>query len=527
MDAQVVSRTYAGVSSEKARLDRFPSGSLAQEISLALGESTERLLLVHYGKQGMRRAFTAGEFAALAESARAYIADQAKGKIPATCAGNSWQHLAFITAALLERGQIALLNPLEPEAARAARLSCLPEPRLFLPDEIERACGEKTVARRPVASCAPLDPAVYVFTSGSTGHAKSVQQTSLGILSNVDSLLTHHEFQPGDVISTPLPIFHVNALEFAFLCALLGKGTLVLHEEFRVPEIYASLEKDKVNILSVIPPILNLFTQIPFPRVKSLRYVVSAASSISHELAQRCFELLPVPVIQGYGLSEAVNFSCLTPIHLSRKDYAALFLAAPRPSIGMAIKGNSVQILREDLSECAPEEAGEVCLRGHNVMLGYWGGTDESVFRGGYLHTGDTGFYRTLPDGTRYFVLLGRKKDVIKVFGHSVGLMDMDDLLLEYFRSDAAISFGLENDISGEEPAIALSPQLLSQEEAGLRELKDFLTQRLPAYAVPKKIFIAGGPLRTASGKPLRWQMAESFRKAETGENYSWAEVRR
>lgn len=242
----------------------------------------------------------------------------------------------------------------------------------------------------------------------------------------------------------------------------------------------------------------------------SLRYFVSAAAPLSNSLLRRFVRATGVRVLQGYGLSETTNFSTTVPADLSEQVYREVALDADLPSVGVPLYGNEVETLFPDGKPCGEGVVGEICMRGHNVMLGYEGRQDltAEAFAGGWFHSGDLGYWARAGDGRRYFYVSGRSKNVAKVRGESVSLEEVERALLALDGVSDAACAAVPHPTWGEQ-LVAL---VRTHNGADLATLRIRLAAVLPAVAVPSSWRHLDAIPRTATGKLLRPQLAELAR---------------
>jgi long-chain acyl-CoA synthetase len=486
-----------------------------------------------YGIRSEHRKATFSEFHQDVKRAAALIeANAPRASITVTVAGNRYENLAFMIASLVLGRTLCPMNPDEGVDRIKGKLAALKAPYSVWIDpaisELQEltALGGQALRLMPeqlvpekLNSCAPQknQPMVLIFTSGSTGYSKIVEQTEAGILSNADDLIERHALGPGRKIATPLPIFHVNALEFSFLCALFSGAQLVLFERFTLPQALEVLQNEKCDILSIVPPILRSLVEradlVAQFDLTHLRYIVTAAAPLSVELVKACLEKLKIRVIQGYGLSEAVNFSCLTPAQLDEKEYLHWATSFEWPSIGTALRGNEVLVIGEDGQPVGEGVVGEICIRGRNVMYGYRGDQERSVFQGSMLHTGDLGKFHKDAEGVAYYFITGRKKETIKRYGMTVSLREIDDLVAAFGEPGFdAIAVPFLNLWSGEEVGL-VAKQIPTWSPELEKRLENYLETRLPFHLRPKVVISTQASLRTASGKPCRWPFAKLFER--------------
>ncbi len=278
----------------------------------------------------------------------------------------------------------------------------------------------------------PFADAFYFGTSGSTAVSKLVAQSHYNAAANAEAVRRHHGLGPGDRFLGCLPIHHVNGLHFTVLGALAAGAHAILAHGFDALRYPRLVETYRPCVASAAPPILEalLATWRDAVLPAEFRYFVSAAAPLTRDTARGVSERLNTRVLQGYGLTETVNFSATMPRGLSDATYARLMLDAETPSIGVALYGNEMAILGPDLQLAAPGEIGELCMRGHNVMMRYAGNeaATAEAFRGGWFHSQDLGF-AVEDEGRCFFVITGRIKNVAKVAGRAVSLEEMDRVL--------------------------------------------------------------------------------------------------
>jgi long-chain acyl-CoA synthetase len=241
----------------------------------------------------------------------------------------------------------------------------------------------------------------------------------------------------------------------------------------------------------------------------TVRYLVTAAAPLSVSLTQDFVQAFQRPIIQGYGLSEAVNFSATLPIDLSPEDYERWMIKGRHPSIGVALRGNELQILDESGKPLAADQEGQVHIRGFNVMRAYRGEDPAVTFASGFLPTGDWGYFQESADGQRFFFISGRKKDVIKRYGETLSLREADDLFQPLLQwADDLISVGFDNELGGEELAVLVRG---GDSVASREKIEAQIYAKVPRLFHPRIIVFTGQELRTASGKPLRWKLRSWF----------------
>lgn len=471
------------------------------------------------------------EFDLHVQNAAHHINEVAQSKkLVVTAAGNSLEHMVYIVAALLTGRSVCLINPQEGlNRVRQKVTSLNEECAIFVDREAETwkdeigACDMNLDSAAPVRKASWVDfpsdrPFILIFTSGSTGYSKIVEQAELGVLTNVDALIERHRLHEGGCIGTPLPISHVNALEFSFFSCLFTGRTLVLWGQVVFPQFAETLAKEKCTILSIVPPILRslLNRESDFQKhdLSHLKYFVSAAAPLSGELVVRALEIFKRPIVQGYGLSEAVNFSCLMPTDLDEVSYRKIMLEEPWTSIGTPLRGSEVEILGEHGQILGENDRGQIGIRGPTLMRGYRGDSERKWYQHGYLNTGDLGYFKAGASGERYFYICGRQKEIAKRNGITISLREVDDIMARFNSEMDAISVAFANDVTGEEVAIVVHQSSAGSETE--TRLCQHIETSLPPHIRPRVVFFTKRKLRTASGKPQRhkfYSLFDSFRK--------------
>ncbi|MEO3890677.1 class I adenylate-forming enzyme family protein [Nonomuraea sp. B5E05] len=429
---------------------------------------------------------------------------------------NEPHSIIAILAMLRLRCPVLLLNPADPPSRlreqvtaigartvlRAASVTAFPE-AIVLPVP-SRLPEPGTTSHEPDD---PAADALYFGTSGSTASSKLVAQSHYNAIVNAVGVGLHHGLRPGDRILGCLPVHHVNGLHLTVLAALVAGAHLVQTQAFDPFEYPDLLRRHRPRIASVVPSLLDGLAELwrgpSLP--SSFEYFVSAAAPLDSGTARDVLTRLGARILQGYGLTETTNFSTTMPRDVSEDAYRRLVLDADIPSVGVAIAGNEVAVLREDGSRAAPGEVGELCMRGHNVMSGYAGNADATAeaFRGGWFHSQDLGFEEMDTDtGYRYFRITGRTKNIAKVGGETVSLEEMERALRAVPGVRDAACACVPRRFVGDEIVAAV---VLDRDERP--DLRAHLLTAFAGAVVPRRFEIVDAVPRTATGKILRPQL--------------------
>jgi acyl-CoA synthetase (AMP-forming)/AMP-acid ligase II len=449
---------------------------------------------------------------------------------------NSADFVLAVLAVLEAGGVGVLLNHRDPEARIASR-AAFTGVRFVLYDSVstqvahacastERLCSFAELPDFAVAAAGefndpiplPTDAALIFFTSGTTGAPKAVVQSQYGVAQNALSLVKHHGIGPGQRLLCVLPLDHVNALEFTIFGALLGGGHTFLCSGFDGLKFWGILDECQIHLVSLVPNLLRLLADRPGlrgNRAPQLRYAVSAAAPLPTSTAESVWRKLGLGIVQGYGLSEVTNFSCVMPSDLDDADYKRWMLKGRRTSIGPALPGQEVEIMNGD-SPAKPEEEGEVVIRGHCVMSGYLHNEQATaeVFRGGWFHTGDLGYYLPGPDGCKFMHISGRIRDIAKRSGAMVNLLEIDEVLATIPGVADAAATAFPNQWVDEEIGALVVRAKGSALDSDC--ILEHCRRALPFPETPKAIVFVDEVPRTATGKVRRREMVDRFTALES-----------
>ncbi|MFI0938578.1 class I adenylate-forming enzyme family protein [Streptomyces sp. NPDC021020] len=270
---------------------------------------------------------------------------------------------------------------------------------------------------------------LVVFTTGSTAASKPVAQSHRAVLANVHATIRHHGMRPGETMACALPLSHVNGLHFGLLATLLSGGVCVLFERFDPLSYLRVLARTRANRATTVPSLLHALADMPrWPDLDDLRYFVTAAAPLPVATARAVHARGGHRLVQGYGLSECMNFATTMPVDLAGAAYEEHVLRRPIPAVGHQLGSCEVAVLAADGTRLPAGEVGEVAVRGDSLMSGYIGdpaATDEAV-GSGWLRTGDLGRLEERPSSHPWLTLVGRQKNVAKCGGLSVSLEELD-----------------------------------------------------------------------------------------------------
>jgi long-chain acyl-CoA synthetase len=338
------------------------------------------------------------------------------------------------------------------------------------------------------------DTAVILHTSGTTGVPKGAQLTHGNLCRNqavvAGSLL---KLAPDDVVMGSLPLFHVFGMTCGLLAATSAGATLALLPRFDPGEALKTIAAERVTVFEGVPTMYVAMLAAAERNdvdVSSLRVCVSGGAAMPAEVLRAFEDRFGCTVLEGYGLSETSPAVCFNRLDRVRKV----------GSIGTPIDGVEMRIVDDDGNDLPLGTAGEIQVRGHNVMKGYWNLPDatEAAIKDGWFCTGDVG--RVDEDG--FYYVVDRKKDLIIRGGYNVYPREVEEVLHEHPAVANAVVIGMPHDSLGEEVGAAVI--LKRDASADAAELREFVKQRVAAYKYPRRIWIVDSVPTGPTGKVLR-----------------------
>jgi long-chain acyl-CoA synthetase len=340
------------------------------------------------------------------------------------------------------------------------------------------------------------DVAVILHTSGTTGKPKGAMLTHANLGRNAEvSVRTLLETGPDDVVMGCLPLFHVFGLTCALNGAVLAGATLTLIPRFDPRKVLEVIERDAVTVFEGVPTmysaLLGVADEAAVEATRTLRVCVSGGAAMPVQVLNDFEKTFGCQVLEGYGLSES--------------SPAAAFNHPNRPrkvgSIGTPIEGVQMRVVDLDGAEAPQGETGEIQIRGHNVMKGYWNlpeATTATITADGWLNTGDVG--RVDEDG--YFYIVDRTKDLIIRGGYNVYPREIEEVLYEHPEVAEAAVIGIPHDSLGEEVGAAVA--LKKDSAVTSDELSKYLKTRVAAYKYPRRIWLVDSLPKGPTGKVLK-----------------------
>ena len=338
------------------------------------------------------------------------------------------------------------------------------------------------------------DTAVLLYTSGTTGTPKGAKLTHDNLVRNADISVALFGLDERSVTLGALPLFHAFGQTCGLNATLSVGGCLSLITRFDGGRALELLERDRVTVFQGVPTMYA--AMLDHPRggdidVSALEVCVSGGASLPVGIMRGFERRFHCQILEAYGLSETSPVASSNRRGRERKA----------GSIGLPVDGVEMRVIVDSGDEAPQGDVGEVTIRGHNVMKGYWGkpaATAAAIDSDGWFKTGDLA--RVDEDGD--FFIVDRKKDLVIRGGYNVYPGEVEEILYEHPDVRLAAVIGIPHAVLGEEvaAAIVLNPGAHSTPS----ELRDFVKQRIAAYKYPRHVWLVDELPLGATGKILK-----------------------
>jgi long-chain acyl-CoA synthetase len=391
------------------------------------------------------------------------------------------------------------------DAARAGAEQAGAQCLLVEPGEWE-ALLEGCEAALEVTERALDDTALILYTSGTTGTPKGAELTHDNLLRNVEVTVGLFGLDERCVTLGALPFFHAFGQTCALNATIAVGGCLTLIPRFDGGKALEVLERDRVTVFEGVPTMYSAMLHHPqadATDASSLQVCVSGGAAMPVEVLRAFEAKFGCEILEGYGLSET------SPVASFNR------LDGRKPgSIGLPIDGVEMRVIDDDGAEIAQGDVGEVAIRGHNVMKGYWQleqATAEAIDPDGWFKTGDMA--KIDEDG--YFFIVDRKKDLVIRGGYNVYPREIEEVLYEHPQVHEAAVIGIPHEELGEEVAAAVA--LKAGADATPGELREFVKERVAAYKYPRHVWLVDELPKGPTGKILKREIHPPVPVAEAG----------
>ncbi|MGL4595080.1 MAG: long-chain-fatty-acid--CoA ligase [Thermoguttaceae bacterium] len=346
----------------------------------------------------------------------------------------------------------------------------------------------------------PDDTAVILYTSGTTGRPKGVELSHFNIFSNALYVKEKALFIEHDAVTMAvLPLFHTFGQTAIQNATFIAGATMVMVQQFEPKKMLAEIEKHRVTCTAAVPTMYKLMNQAQKHRqvdASSLNTAVSGGAPLPKAIFDEFRDLFGFSIIEGYGLSETSPIACITPIQHNKPG-----------SIGPQFFGTQVRIMRLDGSFADVDEIGELVVRGHNVMKGYYKDplATQAAFQNGWFRTGDV----AKMDADGYFYIVDRSKDVIIRAGMNIYPREVEDVLHHHPAIREVSVIGVPNETLSEDVHACIA--LAEGVQITVHELQKYCREHLAVYKCPKFIHFLEELPKNATGKILKRELRDMF----------------
>ncbi|MCM8780717.1 MAG: long-chain fatty acid--CoA ligase [Candidatus Omnitrophica bacterium] len=349
--------------------------------------------------------------------------------------------------------------------------------------------------------CAPQDLAVILYSSGTTGFPKGAMLSHYNLISNAIDSADAIKANCHDSFICILPLFHSFAATVCMNLPLLIGAKIVLMKAVKpFKRVIRAIRKNRVTIFVAVPSVYNILKEMKLPKLLSsplmrlfnpVRICISGAAALPVETFREFEKRFRIPLLEGYGLTEASPVVTLNPLKGQRKA----------GSIGLPLSKNiEVRIVDEKGQDVKPSQVGELIVRGPNVMLGYYRQREatEETLKAGWFYTGDMAKF----DHQGYIYIVGRKKEMVNVRGLNVYPREIEEVLYQNPKIKEAAVIGVPDEHRGEAPKgfVVLKENATATE----REILQYLRERLASYKVPRSIEFRDSLPKNTTGKILK-----------------------
>lgn len=326
------------------------------------------------------------------------------------------------------------------------------------------------------------------FTGGATGIPKGVMISHYNCYSSIQQGVPWflkpmlRGFVGKASVLIPIPLFHTYGHFTQLSAAYLGMRIILMPDPRDTDQLVEYIQKYRPFLLPGVPTQFMRIAQANLSRMNVL--LLSGSAPLPSEIAEEVKRKTGMPISEGYGLTETSSFS---HINVSAFSKITGFMAQPKTGIGIPAPDTECKLVDPDTGAEVPfGQAGEIVVRGPQVMKGYWPEPGSGLTKDGWLHTGDIG----VMDEDGYFQIVDRTKDMVNVSGMKVYTTKVDDVLFKHPGVLMAAAFGVPDaDIPGSERVMAVIRLKDSyQEKVSAEEIKEFCRERLAPYEVPKYI---------------------------------------
>jgi long-chain acyl-CoA synthetase len=367
---------------------------------------------------------------------------------------------------------------------------------VYVADDFESTLAEHAPLAE-VADRDPYDTAVILYTSGTTGKPKGAELTHANLTRNAETSCELFGLTAQDVVIGALPLFHSFGQTCSLNAVLAAGGQLSMIARFDAGTVLQTIERDGATIFMGVPTMYSALlhhADLKTADSSTLRLSVSGGAALPAEVLAAFERAVGIPLLEGYGLSET------SPVaSFNRPDNRKA------GTIGLPISGVELKVVDDHGLEVPLGEVGEIAIRGHNVMKGYWNRPEETaavLSADGWFLTGDMG--RADEDG--FLSIVDRKKELIIRGGYNIYPREIEEVLYEHPDVREAAVIGIPHPDLGEEVGAAVV--LTESGSASAAELREYVKARVAAYKYPRHVWFLDELPKGPTNKILKREIA-------------------
>ena len=358
----------------------------------------------------------------------------------------------------------------------------------------------------PKVEIAPEDVALFQYTGGTTGLPKAAMLTHRNLVANVlqISAWLPKGVPGGEKMMAAIPFFHVYGMTVCMLYATyMGAEIIIVPNPRPIDNVMNIIQKERCTLYPGVPAMyINIVNHKDIAKydLRSVKACISGSAPLPMEIQEKFGKITGGRLVEGFGMTESSPVTHCNPVYGTRKA----------GSVGIPVPGTEAKIIDLETGATLPidgENQGEICVRGPQVMKGYYGRPEETaatIDAEGWLHTGDI----AKVDADGYFFIVDRKKDMIIASGFKVLPRDVEEVLFMHPKVLEAVVAGIPNPQRGDDTVKAYIVAQPGQQPT-VEEIREFCGLHLAPYKVPREVEFRTELPKTAVGKVLRRVLVE------------------